>query len=75
MLICGTEDHRIPCRHAERIYRAASGPKELWVVTGAGHAGAFGHARAEYERRVIAFFEKAEVDRSTAEDNYEPVEE
>src|SRR5271169_1368436 len=37
-LICGTSDHRIPCRHAERIYKSATGPKELWVVTGAGHA-------------------------------------
>lgn len=56
LLICGTADHRIPCRHAERIYRAARGPKELWIVQGAGHAGAFGQAPAEYERRVIDFF-------------------
>jgi uncharacterized protein len=27
LLICGTSDHRIPCRHAERIYEAAHGPK------------------------------------------------
>jgi uncharacterized protein len=53
LLICGAEDHRIPCRHAERIYRAAVGQKELWIVEGAGHAGALGHAPAEYERRVI----------------------
>lgn len=59
LLICGTADHRIPCRHAERIYKAAHGPKELWISQGAGHAGAFGHAPIEYERRVIAFFEKA----------------
>src|SRR5271156_767451 len=52
-LICGTSDHRIPCRHAERIYKSATGPKELWVVTGAGHAAALGHAPAEYEARVV----------------------
>jgi len=62
LLICGTEDHRIPCRHAERIYQAARGPKELWVVEGAGHAGAYGHSPAEYERRVIAFFGKSSAD-------------
>lgn len=56
LLICGTTDHRIPCRHAERIYKAARGPKELWIVEGAGHADAFGRAPAEYERRVIDFF-------------------
>jgi alpha-beta hydrolase superfamily lysophospholipase len=58
LLICGTEDRRIPCRHAEAIYRAAGGPKELWMVRGAGHAAALGYAPQEYEKRVIHFFEK-----------------
>jgi uncharacterized protein len=58
LLICGTNDHRIPCRHAEAIYHAATGPKELWVVQGAGHASALGQAPAEYENRVVSFFEK-----------------
>ncbi len=56
LLICGTDDHRIPCRHAERIYQASHGPRELWIVNGAGHAAALGHAPAEYEHRVINFF-------------------
>jgi hypothetical protein len=55
LLICGTRDHRIPCRHARRIYQAARGPKELWIVDGAEHASALGHAPAEYENRVIRF--------------------
>ncbi len=55
LLICGTRDHTIPCRHAERIYRAAAGPKELWVVEGAEHASALGREPAEYEARVIRF--------------------
>jgi hypothetical protein len=54
-LICGTRDRTIPCRHAERIYKAATGPKELWVVEGAEHASALGHDPAEYEARVIRF--------------------
>ena len=58
LLICGTRDSTIPCRHAERIYKAASGPKELWVVRGAAHAAALGQAAAEYERRTISFFER-----------------
>src|SRR5438105_5649084 len=58
LLICGTRDHRIPCRHAERIYRAARGPKDLWVVPGAGHAAALGRAPAEYEERMVGFFGK-----------------
>lgn len=56
LLICGTRDHTIPCRHAERIYTAAHGHKELWVVKGAQHAAALGTAPAEYEERIIRFF-------------------
>jgi pimeloyl-ACP methyl ester carboxylesterase len=58
LLICGTRDRTIPCRHAERIYRAAIGPKELWVVDGAEHALALGHEPAEYEARVIRFLSR-----------------
>ena len=57
LLICGTSDHRIPCRHSERIYKSAVGPKELWIVKGAGHAAALGHSPAEYETRVVRLFE------------------
>ena len=59
LLICGTRDHTIPCRHAEDIYQKASGPKELWVVDGAEHASALGRAPAEYENRVIRFLAKS----------------
>jgi fermentation-respiration switch protein FrsA (DUF1100 family) len=58
LLICGTNDHRIPYRHAEAVYEAATGPKQLWIVQGAGHASALGHAPAEYENRVVSFFQK-----------------
>jgi alpha-beta hydrolase superfamily lysophospholipase len=57
LLICGTRDTTIPCRHAEQIYRSASGPKELWVVNGAEHASALGHAPAEYEEKVVRFLQ------------------
>ena len=55
LLICGTRDVTIPCRHAEKIYRSATGPKELWEVPGATHAAALGHAPIQYENRVINF--------------------
>jgi len=55
LLICGTHDNVIPCRHAERIDRAASGPKELWIVPGAQHASAMEIAPTEYGERVIRF--------------------
>jgi alpha-beta hydrolase superfamily lysophospholipase len=58
LLICGTRDHIIPCRHAQDIYRSARGHKELWVVEGAEHASALGRAPSEYENRVISFLAK-----------------
>jgi pimeloyl-ACP methyl ester carboxylesterase len=57
LLICGTSDHSIPCRHSQRIYESAAGPKEIWIVKGAGHAAALGHSPAEYETRVVKLFE------------------
>lgn len=61
LLICGTRDHTIPCRHAKRIYKAARGLKELWVVPGAEHASALGRAPEEYEARVVSLFQKASL--------------
>jgi alpha-beta hydrolase superfamily lysophospholipase len=55
LLICGTRDKVIPCRHARKIYEAARGPKELWIVQGAGHAAALGYAPEEYENRIVRF--------------------
>jgi len=55
LLICGTRDRTIPCRHAEHIFQRARGPKELWVVEGAEHASALGRAPTEYENRGIRF--------------------
>jgi uncharacterized protein len=59
LLICGREDHTIPCRHARRIFNAAIGPKQLWEVPGGQHAAALGQAPAEYESRTIKFLSAA----------------
>jgi len=58
LLICDGADVVLPCRHAEMILRAASGPKELWRVPGAMHTGALGTASEEFRRRVIQFFDR-----------------
>src|SRR5216684_1536392 len=56
LLICDAEDTVLPCRHTRRIYAAARGPKELWVVAGAFHAAALGYEPGEFRRRVLEFF-------------------
>jgi hypothetical protein len=42
------------------VYRDAAGPSaELWQVAGSGHTGALAARPEEYERRVVAFFERS----------------
>jgi fermentation-respiration switch protein FrsA (DUF1100 family) len=55
-LICDTADTTLPCRHSEKIYAAARGPKTLWVVPHAFHTAALGYQPVEFKRRVIEFF-------------------
>jgi pimeloyl-ACP methyl ester carboxylesterase len=55
-LICDAEDTTLPCRHAERIYAAAIGPKSLWIVPQAYHTAALGYQPNEFRRRVLHFF-------------------
>lgn len=51
------DDDLMPVESGRRLYAAAPGPKELWLVEGSGHADAFDHYPAEYEQRVLAFYE------------------
>jgi len=59
LLICDENDIVLPCRHAELIYAAARGPKQLWIVPRAFHTAAYGFAPEEFRRRVLAFFAAA----------------
>jgi alpha-beta hydrolase superfamily lysophospholipase len=56
LLICDENDVVLPCRHSERIYAAARGPKQLWIVPRAFHTAAYGFAPDEFRHRVLAFF-------------------
>jgi dienelactone hydrolase len=40
------------------FYEAARGPKEIWEVPGSGHMAGIKAQPAEYERRVVAFFDR-----------------
>jgi uncharacterized protein len=56
----------MPCRHAERMYRAARGPKELWIVQGAQHPSALRRDPAGYEEHVIDFLRERDVPHRTS---------
>lgn len=66
LLVCDGADVVLPCRHSEKILRAARGPKELWRVPGAFHTGAMGTAPEEFRRRAIAFFDMVAAGRLPA---------
>jgi pimeloyl-ACP methyl ester carboxylesterase len=57
LLICDAADGALPCRHTKRIYDAARGPTQMWVVPGAFHTAALGYEPAEFRRRVLGFYD------------------
>ena len=57
LLICDGGDVALPCRHTKKIYDAAIGRKEMWIVPDAYHTAALGYQPVEFRRRVLAFFE------------------
>jgi uncharacterized protein len=56
LIINGTNDEFTSIDDARALYAAASSPKELWAVEGAGHVDLHEFAKDEYERRVASFF-------------------
>jgi pimeloyl-ACP methyl ester carboxylesterase len=61
--IAGDEDPTVPAEMSSRLYAAASEPKELWIIQGAGHGDYAQVAGAEYSRRLIAFFDRSLLER------------
>jgi hypothetical protein len=69
LLICDAADDALPCRHSERIYAAARGPKSLWVVPHAFHTAALGFQPQEFRRRVLNFYANPSADPTTPPPN------
>lgn len=59
LLIAGQSDDRMTAMDAQRLFEAASQPKELWVVPGAGHGATLAMAGQTYPERVVDFFKRA----------------
>ncbi|WP_053220100.1 alpha/beta hydrolase [Virgibacillus senegalensis] len=58
-IIHGDQDELVPTEMAHRLYEAANGDKQLWIVPGAGHTDAYAAATAEFQRRLELFLDKA----------------
>jgi pimeloyl-ACP methyl ester carboxylesterase len=55
LIVNGTEDSYTSIEDARALLAAASDPKELWAVQGAGHVNLYAFAKAQYEQRVGDF--------------------
>lgn len=56
LIIHGTKDCRVNPKDALLLYAAAGEPKELWLVAGSDHCGAYFADRSAYTRKVTDFF-------------------
>ena len=59
LIINGTADQMMGMGEARALYAEAGQPKELWVLEGVGHCGAYFEDRAAYVERVCGFFARA----------------
>lgn len=62
LLIADGIDTTLPPRHAQAIYIAASGPKEIWTVPNATHAAALGVAPNDYADHVLSLFNRVRAE-------------
>jgi fermentation-respiration switch protein FrsA (DUF1100 family) len=46
-----------------RYYRAAKGPKQIWLVPSGAHTDGIDERPIEYERRVLGFLDDALLDK------------
>ena len=58
LIIGGTVDQQTTVDDTQQLFEAASEPKELWLVRGAGHVDYLAVASSEYRRRVLEFFDR-----------------
>lgn len=57
-VISGRNDQHTTLEEAQRIYSAASAPKQLWLVDDVAHDNIYQFAPEEYTQKVIGFFEE-----------------
>lgn len=58
LIIQGGQDDKLDVESGQRLYDAASEPKEFWFVPEAGHVDFEDYRPEEYEQRVVAFFDQ-----------------
>jgi pimeloyl-ACP methyl ester carboxylesterase len=59
LFVGGAEDLLMPPKDVRKLFAAAREPKEIWMIPGAAHGKCREQTGAEYDRRIIAFFNAA----------------
>ncbi|WP_174732744.1 alpha/beta fold hydrolase [Mesobacillus harenae] len=59
LIIHGDKDELVPTEMGNRLYDAAKGDKDIWIVPGAGHTDAYTVAEEEYQQRLQEFMASA----------------
>jgi uncharacterized protein len=67
LIVNGTEDSYTSIEDARALFTAASDPKELWAVQGAGHVNLYTFAKTQYEQHVGDFLDRYLTRRSAAQ--------
>lgn len=57
-LIQGMGDGMVPLNSADRLYEAASEPRQLWIENDVPHLNMYAFYKERYTKRVIKFFDK-----------------
>ncbi len=55
LIVAGAEDLHTTLPETRRLFAAARGQKELWVVDGAAHVNLYDHGPAAYQAKVASF--------------------
>lgn len=58
MIIHGLKDSIVNPNDAPLLYKAAGNPKELWLIPGADHCGAYFEDRVAYVEKLTKFFDQ-----------------
>jgi pimeloyl-ACP methyl ester carboxylesterase len=58
LIIAGEYDQHTLSEESKSLFRAASQPKELWLIEGARHQDFHRYTPSAYEQRILAFFRR-----------------
>jgi len=64
LFIAGSKDTVVSPNHSWQLFDAAARPRAFWLVTDAGHIGAFADPRVQ--RRFLAFLRRPDFDRDAS---------